>query len=159
LGQKADGIPFYIKTAADARVPARFLTMDPYAGNPFDSKTLHKYLYAGGDPVNALDPTCRASNEMRSFWKSAVAVSGVAVICGAAITWQVYKAKANERKLAADARIRFQVDNLHVVSVELYKSSTRVWERRRRKPLPSPSSYAVRIVVVSVNGTVRIQGT
>lgn len=26
---------------------------------PVDPKTLHKYLYAGGDPVNAKDPTGR----------------------------------------------------------------------------------------------------
>src|SRR5713226_860800 len=42
---------------------------------------------------------------MRSFWKIAVPVSCVAVICGAAITWQIYRAKANELKLAEDARL------------------------------------------------------
>ncbi|HXB62437.1 MAG TPA: RHS repeat-associated core domain-containing protein [Acidobacteriaceae bacterium] len=35
----------------------RFLSRDPESGNEFDPKTLHKYLYAGGDPVNAKDPT------------------------------------------------------------------------------------------------------
>jgi hypothetical protein len=28
-------------------------------GTPIDPKKLHKYLYAGGDPVNAVDPTGR----------------------------------------------------------------------------------------------------
>jgi RHS repeat-associated protein len=37
----------------------RFLSRDPEDGNEFDVKTLHKYLYAGGDPVNASDPTGR----------------------------------------------------------------------------------------------------
>jgi RHS repeat-associated protein len=37
----------------------RFLSRDPEEGDPTDPKTLHKYLYAGGDPVNALDPTGR----------------------------------------------------------------------------------------------------
>ena len=37
----------------------RFLSRDPEAGRPADPKTLHKYLYAGGDPVNRIDPTGR----------------------------------------------------------------------------------------------------
>jgi RHS repeat-associated protein len=35
----------------------RFLSRDPEAGEPIAPKTLHKYLYAGGDPVNSSDPT------------------------------------------------------------------------------------------------------
>src|SRR6266568_3636338 len=35
----------------------RFLSRDPENGQPTDPKTLHKYLYAGGDPVNRIDPT------------------------------------------------------------------------------------------------------
>jgi len=30
---------------------------------PTDSKSLHKYLYAGGDPVNIKDPTGRSALE------------------------------------------------------------------------------------------------
>jgi RHS repeat-associated protein len=37
----------------------RFLSRDPEAGKPVDPKSLHKYLYAGGDPVNRVDPTGR----------------------------------------------------------------------------------------------------
>ncbi len=37
----------------------RFMSRDPEAGNSFNPATLHKYLYAGGDPVNRLDPTGR----------------------------------------------------------------------------------------------------
>jgi RHS repeat-associated protein len=37
----------------------RFMTRDPEAGNRFDPASLHKYLYAGGDPVNEIDPTGR----------------------------------------------------------------------------------------------------
>jgi RHS repeat-associated protein len=39
----------------------RFMSRDPEAGKPIDPKTLHKYLYASGDPVNGLDPTGRDS--------------------------------------------------------------------------------------------------
>jgi RHS repeat-associated protein len=39
----------------------RFLSRDPEAGKPIDPKTLHKYLYVGGDPVDWIDPRGRAS--------------------------------------------------------------------------------------------------
>ncbi len=34
----------------------RFETMDPYAGNIFDPKTLHKYVFVGNNPVYWIDP-------------------------------------------------------------------------------------------------------
>jgi RHS repeat-associated protein len=34
----------------------RFLSRDPLDGNAVDPASLHKYLYASGDPVNAKDP-------------------------------------------------------------------------------------------------------
>jgi RHS repeat-associated protein len=37
----------------------RFLSRDPEDGIVTDPKTLHKYTYAGGDPVNMKDPTGR----------------------------------------------------------------------------------------------------
>jgi len=37
----------------------RFLSRDPLDGNAIDPKTLHKYLYASGDPANRIDPTGR----------------------------------------------------------------------------------------------------
>jgi len=37
----------------------RFLSRDPNDGDPTDPKTLHKYLYASGDPVNRIDPRGR----------------------------------------------------------------------------------------------------
>ncbi|MGD0904367.1 MAG: hypothetical protein ABR924_15625 [Terracidiphilus sp.] len=35
----------------------RFLSRDPEDGDPLDPKTLHKYLYAGGNPINRIDPS------------------------------------------------------------------------------------------------------
>jgi hypothetical protein len=32
------------------------MSRDPEDGKVKDPKTLHKYLYAGGDPINAIDP-------------------------------------------------------------------------------------------------------
>ena len=37
----------------------RFMSRDPNEGKAIDPKTLHKYLYAGGDPVNRVDPRGR----------------------------------------------------------------------------------------------------
>src|ERR1700683_5476371 len=45
---------------------------------------------------------------MARFLKIAAPVACVAAICGAAIVWPVYKAKAADRKLAAAARVRAQ---------------------------------------------------
>ena len=38
----------------------RFMSRDPEDGYAMNPASLHKYLYAGGDPVNMLDPTGRA---------------------------------------------------------------------------------------------------
>ena len=35
----------------------RFETMDPYEGNVFKPKTLHRYLYAESNPANLIDPS------------------------------------------------------------------------------------------------------
>jgi RHS repeat-associated protein len=35
----------------------RFMSRDPEGGKPTDPRTLHKYLYVGGDPVDLFDPT------------------------------------------------------------------------------------------------------
>jgi RHS repeat-associated protein len=42
----------YLDTAS-----GRFLTMDPMFGSPEDPVSLHRYLYAGDDPVNRVDPS------------------------------------------------------------------------------------------------------
>ena len=64
---------------SDRKVPFQ----RPEDGKPIDPKTLHKYLYAGGDPVNTIDPTGRAS-----------AVTYIligAVLTGADIVYSVHK--------------------------------------------------------------------
>ncbi len=37
------------------------MSRDPQDHSPTDPNQLHKYLYAGGDPVNGVDPTGRGS--------------------------------------------------------------------------------------------------
>ncbi len=52
----------------------RFMSRDPNEPGivgpdhmPIDPKALHKYLYAGGDPVNRIDPTGRDDEEEYGF--------------------------------------------------------------------------------------------
>jgi RHS repeat-associated protein len=52
---------YYLRARYYNPASGRFLSRDPEDGKPIDPKTLHKYLYAGGDPVNSWDPTGRAT--------------------------------------------------------------------------------------------------
>ena len=58
---------YYLRARYYNPLTGRFLSRDPNDpmlrdsnGMPVDPRTLHKYLYAGGDPVNAKDPTGRS---------------------------------------------------------------------------------------------------
>jgi RHS repeat-associated protein len=51
---------YYLRARYYNPVTGRFLSRDPLDGNAPDPKSLHKYLYADGDPVNAMDPTGQA---------------------------------------------------------------------------------------------------
>ena len=51
---------YYLRARYYNPLTGRFVSRDPEDGDYSDPKTLHKYLYVGGDPVNAKDPTGRA---------------------------------------------------------------------------------------------------
>jgi RHS repeat-associated protein len=51
---------YYLRARYMNPLTGRFMSRDPEDGKPVDPKSLHKYLYAGGDPVNVSDPTGRA---------------------------------------------------------------------------------------------------
>ena len=48
---------YYLRARYYNSLTGRFLSRDPDAGVTTNPKTLHKYVYVGGDPVNAIDPT------------------------------------------------------------------------------------------------------
>ena len=54
------GLSFYnLRARYYNALTGRFETMDPYAGSNSDPATLHKYVYAKNNPVNATDPSGR----------------------------------------------------------------------------------------------------
>jgi RHS repeat-associated protein len=52
---------YYLRARYYNPLTGRFMSRDPEDGKQIDPRTLHKYLYAGGDPVNFLDPRGRDS--------------------------------------------------------------------------------------------------
>jgi hypothetical protein len=55
------------------------MSRDPEDGESTDPKTLHKYLYAGGDPINRFDPSGRAELEGYALQLTRVGAALVAV--------------------------------------------------------------------------------
>jgi RHS repeat-associated protein len=51
---------YYLRARYYNPATGRFLSRDPEDGKIKIPATLHKYLYAGGDPMNRIDPTGKA---------------------------------------------------------------------------------------------------
>ena len=47
---------YYLRARYMNPANGRFWTMDSYEGGRYDPTSLHKYVYAGGNPVNKIDP-------------------------------------------------------------------------------------------------------
>jgi RHS repeat-associated protein len=66
LGLRATVIENGVRKTYRARyynpVTGRFMSRDPLDGKAKDPKTLHKYLYANGDPINRIDPRGRSGS-------------------------------------------------------------------------------------------------
>jgi RHS repeat-associated protein len=48
---------YYLRARYYNPATGRFMSRDPDVGHIADPATLHKYLYAGGNPVDLTDPT------------------------------------------------------------------------------------------------------
>ena len=48
---------YYLRARYYNPQTGRFLSRDPEDGKAVDPASLHKYLYAGGNPVNRIDPS------------------------------------------------------------------------------------------------------
>jgi RHS repeat-associated protein len=76
---------YYMRARYYNPLTGRFLSRDPEDGDASDPKTLHKYLYTGGDPVNGWDPTGRAealSYAQFTFWDAVEATAKAVVVSG-----------------------------------------------------------------------------
>lgn len=47
---------YYLRARYYHPTTGRFTALDPFDGDPYAPMSLHKYLYAGDDPVNKVDP-------------------------------------------------------------------------------------------------------
>jgi RHS repeat-associated protein len=50
---------YYLRARYYNPLTGRFMSRDPESGSELDPKSLHKYLYAEGDPIDDIDPTGR----------------------------------------------------------------------------------------------------
>jgi RHS repeat-associated protein len=73
-----DAQQYYLRARYYDQNTGRFSRMDPYAGNPQNPQSLHKYLYCHANPVNAIDP----SGLFGTFTNIAITISIGAVIGG-----------------------------------------------------------------------------
>jgi RHS repeat-associated protein len=71
---------YYLRTRYYNPATGRFLTHDPEDGNPRDPASLHKYLYAGGDPVNIVDPTGRMWDTTTIYFRVLAVVVSVLLV-------------------------------------------------------------------------------
>jgi RHS repeat-associated protein len=54
---------YYLRARYYNPLTGRFMSRDAYDGLPWLPVTLHRYLYAGGEPVNLADPSGRTTVE------------------------------------------------------------------------------------------------
>ena len=56
---------YYLRARNYNPLPGRFMSRDPEDGKPADPRTLHKYLYSGGDPVHKVLDATRSLEQLR----------------------------------------------------------------------------------------------
>jgi RHS repeat-associated protein len=77
---------YYLRARYVDGASGRFQTMDDYEGQPFDQRSLHKYLYAGNDPINKIDPSGRSFLVFESIGAATeLGVRGFGGISGATV--------------------------------------------------------------------------
>ena len=68
---------YYLRARYYNPQTGRFLSRDPEAGKPVAPSTLHKYLYAGGDPINKIDPRGREELLEYAFMAYHLTIEGI----------------------------------------------------------------------------------
>jgi len=73
---------YYLRARYYNPQTGRFLSRDPEDGNPFDEVTLHKYLYAGSNPVSYVDPSGKGFLDYITPSENAIPMSKLVSIYG-----------------------------------------------------------------------------
>ena len=86
---------YYLRARYYNPATGRFMSRDPLDGQLKDPKSLHKYLYAEGDSVDAIDPTGRGALLQSSAGaKAAVCLAGIALFVKGLATSSLFDAGA-----------------------------------------------------------------
>ncbi len=118
--------------------------MDTWAGNNYDPITLHKYLYAGADPGNMIDPSGNAFT--MSGVMSAINVVGTLTNI-ATTTYDVFQFATGEGDMSA-----FELGLVIIASKLPVKTTQRLF-----KKLCSPNSFSGETLVSTEHGLVSIK--
>jgi RHS repeat-associated protein len=107
---------YYLRARYYNPQSGRFLSRDPQDGNPRDPVTLHKYLYAGGDPINWFDPTGREADEEYGLTSGISTLNNVLVEGGSKVS-QTEKAVNALAQLGCDIATSYSLsaDTLNAV--------------------------------------------
>jgi RHS repeat-associated protein len=100
------GFGYHRQRWLDPRV-GRFVSVDPFTGNAFDPPSLHRYLYAGNDPVGHADPTGEFTISTQVVTSAIISTLSAGAVN--AMMTAVFNGIAGERTTAADLRDAFLI--------------------------------------------------
>jgi RHS repeat-associated protein len=99
---------YYLRARYYNPITGRFMSRDPEDGIPSDPSTLHKYNYAGGDPVDWADPTGRAEAKAGTAGGAAgewIGLAGAAVAVSIGVAKNPGAVQAFGHTLACDVEL------------------------------------------------------
>ena len=104
---------YYLRARYYNALTGRFMSKDPEDATLADPKTLHRYLYVNGDPVDLVDPTGRSSGEATAPGRPAV---GGAIGEYVVLTLKIAVAEiASVEAVACALNIQYSMDALKTV--------------------------------------------
>lgn len=119
-----DAQQYYLRARYYNQNNGRFNRTDPFAGNNQDPQSLHKYLYAHNNPVNAVDPS-----GLMSITNVAFSMSIGQMVFAAAVAF-TYVAVPGIREAAEDATAR-QIELLIATAAAMAMSLERLYNATR----------------------------
>ena len=77
---------YYLRARYYDQSNGRFISQDPYSGSNQDPVSLHRYLYASGDPVNRKDPSGKSDSLVGISISTSITVALASGLIGAVIS-------------------------------------------------------------------------